>query len=174
MKATLTVTGCVFFSEKNGKLYAQYLDTQLNLGDHLFTNKMVSFLVDTLSIPPTSRGLYQVICLVFYHFLKSLKYWINKLASGFNKRSNNRQEVTQPGILVISKFFDHTMKRFSLGSVGLKGAVDRPCIPVQMSCMDFEPTLLPFVRRIITPILGFVEGIAPSGKSCLFAHLTKT
>ena len=89
------------------------------------------------------------------------------------KNSANRQEVTQPGILVISKFFDHTMKRFSLGSVGLKGAVDWPCIPVQMSCMDFEPTLLPFVCRIITPILGFIEGIAPSRKSCLLTHLTK-
>ena len=50
----------------------------------------------------------------------------------------NRQEVTKPGILVISVFFDHTVKRFSLRSVGLKGTVYRPCIPEKVSYMDFK------------------------------------
>ena len=35
-------------------------------------------------------------------------------------------------------------------------------------------TLLPLVRCIITPIVGLIEGIAPSRKSCLFTHLAST
>ena len=99
----------------------------------------------------------------FLPFSEEPEIRINKIASGFSKRSTNQQEIAEPGILVISKFFDHPVKRFPLRSVGLKGAVYRPCIPVQMSCMDFNRPSYPLFVVSSLQFLASSKALHPVG-----------
>ena len=66
----------------------------------------------------------------------------------FAKNPSNRKEVTQPGILVVGKFFYDTMKRFPFRGVGLQGAVYWPCIPA-CKCLGWTSTKPP------TPCLSY-------------------